>query len=321
MRVADMFEINAALDDAIRKKCGVGAADLLERIRQIDDQLIAEGVDPGSRHVRAGLPLTIEYNITIFGDRSDPVEYLLDGYFRVVYGQENLAIGPFHVGALMVRDIFFEIHVPMIFGTVKLDPWEFVKGDRSRLNILCSMSPGDASIGTDQLIDVFDFAYAVDDHSKITDGRSSELLFLAKEQMDAACRTLLGSFSKRIAIQGTAYAVEMAGKAILLSSGIDEKALREKFGHNLSKIYRAVTETGFNIDTDRVLLSIGNIPNVVGERYNFGGIDRQKIGGIIRHGQFVLGEVGRAISNRNLRGAVSPEPVRVFPPGGGTIRG
>lgn len=308
--ISEIFNITDEANAAVERRAGMSASELLERVATIDDELILEGYDPGSRQVLASARLSGDLNTSIFHDGSDPISLMIDSYFTTVYGKE-LRSNPLHVGAVMLRDVFFEVHVPIIFGRVGLRPWEFIICENNQSDLLALMSPDDRDICTDQLIDIFDFAYGVQDYMSAGHNEgSTRFLLLAKEQMNAGARTLRGQFSKRVAIQGVGYAVEMAGKAHLLHH--NQNMNPRSYKHDLEKIYSAINIDG--IDADRIRQSVAIVPPVVEQRYSFDNFTRSQVGSIIRHGQFVLGEIARSLSKRDMRAESVPMPERVFPP-------
>lgn len=313
-RARDIFEASPALEEGVRLRCGLSVGELLDVIQQVDDDLLAEEVDVRNRPIRAGSPISVKLELPIMLDAAiDPIAAVIKHYYDLVYGKDHLAIGPLHVGALMIRDMFEEVYVPHIFGSVRIDAWDHVhRLDRQRLNLLGALFPHELKVCGDQIADIFDFAFAVEDQ-RLSEPRARELLWLCKEQIEGACRTLLGSFSRRVAIQGSCYAVELVGKAALVQSGGSDNEIRS-LGHNLDKIFRDLPETFPGPDYDRIRWAIKQLPNVIDERYSFDGLARCRIGHTVRCSQYILGEMGRSFSDRDMRGERLGAVGRVFPP-------
>ena len=222
-------------------------------------------------------------------------------------------MGPIHVGVIMIRDAFIPFYVPGGYGTMRIQPWDFV--DRSPANVpaLTALTPEDTARATDQLWDVWDFGLAVNDRRMGTQP-SDLLLNQARDQIESACMTLQGSFSQRIALQGTAYAVELAGKSLLSDHGWTKDKL-SSLGHNLSKCMTNVADEYEAVDRELVLYAASQIPHVVNERYgeNEEIFSRRRVGDTVGFGQYILGELARASSDRNSRAGMDAPTQRAFP--------
>jgi hypothetical protein len=230
----------------------------------------------------------------------------------LVYGAQALATGPIHVGAIMFRDIFYEVEVPMIVGRATIDVWDHVVGlDVDRTSAFYTLDPDEHRLNADQLTDIFDFGLGSVQGAPL-EARCAELVQLSQEQMETACKALHGSFSPRIAMQACAYSVELATKAALAGKGLEDKQLAD-FGHRTDKILTKVCELYPKADRRRLSKSATFMPNVVHERYQDTAPTRLRIGETLRHAQYILGEIMRVLSGYDMRSMMVHFEERCFP--------
>lgn len=313
--IAAGLSASPELVEAIRQRCGLPWTAFVDLVIEIDSSLISKGLKPNQRPMHIALEISKRapgYSMIISSTQKDVVMETVHHIFSLMYGPESLHSGPIYVGAIMIRDAFFEVYVPMAFGTAKINFWDHVKNLRKdQIELHYQLDPAEFQTNTDQLIDIFDYAWALVDEAHAND-RFSEFLTLSKEQIEGACRTLQGSFSHRVAVQGVIYAVELGSKALLSKQGYDDEALI-KLGHDLKKLVRAVGKEYSDFDLPRAKLAASKIPKLITERYSYTDLSRVQIGNIIRYGQFILGEFGRVVSDRNFRTGATPPMTRTFP--------
>lgn len=313
--VGDGFKINPEAQTAIEERSHLRWPDFVDKVFELDLELIGKGIRPPQRSFKiSSLINEAAGNQIVFAPGwRDPVLNAVSALLRTVYGEKALGMGPIHVGVIMIRDAFIPVYVPGAYGEVRLSPWDFVDQEPANLKALTALSSSDTNRANDQLIDIWDFGWAVNDRQH-SDTDANILLHQARDQIESACMTLQGSFSQRIALQGTAYAVELALKSALTTKDLAEEEL-SKIGHNLKKAVKTFAIHYPNANATLLRKSVNTIPPVVGERYgkHTDVLSRRQIGEIVAHGQFVLGEIARAISDRDLRSASQGVQTRHFP--------
>ena len=93
----------------------------------------------------------------------------------------------------------------------------------------------------DQAFDLLDFVYsleALSKHDRIH-SRTIEWWHLAKQQLEAAAATTLGSFTKYAIAQDCCVSVELLPKEALLQEGVSKALLdntKKGYGHNLESM-------------------------------------------------------------------------------------
>lgn len=137
-----------------------------------------------------------------------------------------------------------------------------------------------------------DFTYGL---KNTRNNEGLEFWKLAKQHLEAASATILGSFDKRAIIQNCCLSTELLLKGALLNNGIEKNTLR-KYNHNLDKL--AVEVCCIFPQIDRKLLSvIKEFPNYVNNRYDNQKFSRLELGEYLMNAQFISGEIVRQFSD------------------------
>jgi HEPN domain-containing protein len=211
-----------------------------------------------------------------------------------------------YVGAFMFRDVFFPLWIPVGFGTPTINPVDFLTGVPE---IQKRWLFDDQQVGLsffDQVIDAMDFVYGLDDLEKLGNlpDKTVEWWYLAKQQLEAAAATVLGSFNKYAVIQNCCISVELLLKGALMAKGIDERTLASKrkgYGHNLENLVGKTAQHLPNLDQETVLSVVKQLPDYVESRYEAKNFSRLDLGRFLMNTQYVSGEIVRQFSDRNFR--------------------
>lgn len=289
---------------------GAGVAkeiDLMKLVLEVDEQLIQMEAEPFQRpqhayliiaqRLKPGSSATFEY---------DPLFKVVHQIYSELYRPVDLCMPPMHVGAFMFRDVFFPLRIPLIFGSPAINPVDFL-ADVPEIQKQWLFN--DRQVGLtffDQVIDVMDFVYGLDDLEKIDQlpEKTVEWWYLAKQQLEAAAATVLGSFNKYAVIQNCCIATELLLKGALLAKGIDEKTLASKkqgYGHNLENLVNKTALHLPNIDQETLLFAVRQLPDYVESRYEAKQFSRLALGNFLMNAQFISGEVLRQFSDRDFR--------------------
>lgn len=278
--------------------------DLTKLVIEVDDELIQQGLEPFQRPLSAyliiaqrlkpGSSITLEY---------DPLFKAVEHIYKELYRVTDLKMPPMHLGAFMFRDIFFPLRIPIPVGLSKNNPldclidvpeiqkrWLF-NDQQTYLKFL------------DQFIDLTDFIYGLDDLEKIGNlpTKTVEYWYLAKQQLEAAAATLVGSFNKYAVIQNCCLSTELLLKGALIDKGFDEETLRRKYGHNFQKLVNKNAEYLPNLNREILLFVVQQLPQYVDSRYEAQSFSRLQLGNLLMNTQFIGGEILRQFSNRNCR--------------------
>jgi len=210
----------------------------------------------------------------------------------------------------MYRDIFARIAVPLIFGTVQLNPFNYVELTPVQLRIIQS-EPEEIEAFLDQFSDVADIQYGLSELEHPFAGTELvvRLTGLARLQLHAAAAILTGGYDFRGAVQSALLASELALKSVAAANDLSESEIKTRFNHNTSKLLDFAVASWPSLDGDRLGRVIGAQPQYVPNRYAADQPDRREVGHIVMGTQFIVAEVVRQMSKRNFRQNLS----KVFP--------
>ncbi len=286
--------------------------DLMKLVLEVDDELIQNGLEPFQRpsqayliiaqRLKPGSSATLEY---------DPLFNAVNQIYKELYRPVDLYMPPMYVGAFMFRDVFFPLRIPLIYGSPGINPVDFLTDvpETQKRWLFNEQQVGLTFF--DQVIDVMDFVYGLDDLEKIgqVPEKTVEWWYLAKQQLEAAVATLLGSFNKYAVIQNCCIATELLLKGALLAKGIDEETLKYKpYGHNFENLVNKTAELVPSIDQEMLLFTVRQLPDYINSRYEAKEISRLDLGKFLMNTQFISGEILRQFSTRDFRSDFSRIP-------------
>lgn len=279
----------------------------MKLVIEVDDELIREGVEPFQRPLAACIRIAQRLQPrSSFSLQSDPLFNAVNHMYSELYRSSDLHIPPLHVGAFMFRDVFFPLRIPVIYGSPAINPVDFLADipETQKRWLFTDKQSGLAFF--DQVIDLMDFVYGLNDLEKTGQlpDKTVEWWYLAKQQLEAAAATVLGSFNKHAVIQNCCISTELLLKGALIAKGIDEKTLASKkhgYGHNLEKLVDKTAGQLPNFDTATVLLVVKQLPDYVKSRYVANDFSRLVLGSFLMNTQFIGGEILRHFSDRSFR--------------------
>lgn len=287
---------------------------LTKLVLEVDDELIQEGVEPFQRPFHACR--IIAERLSVILPHDDPLFKAVDQIYSELYRPADLFMPPMHIGAFMFRDVFFPLRIPIIiWGSPAINPVEFLTDvpEIQKRWLFTDQQTGLTFF--DQVIDLMDFVYGLDDLEKMETlpQKTIEWWYLAKQQLEAAAATILGSFNKYAVIQNCCISTELLLKGALLAKGIDKDTLRNEkkgYGHKLENLVNRTGELLPNIDTATLLFLVQKeqLPNYVESRYEAMQVSRLDLGRFLMNAQFISGEILRQFSKRDFRSDLSTTP-------------
>ncbi|MTJ18955.1 MULTISPECIES: hypothetical protein [Nostocales] len=290
--------------------------DLMKLVIEVDDELIQKGAEPFQRPLSAyfiiaqklkpGSNFILDY---------DPLFKAVDQIYKKLYRLTDLVMPPMYMGVFMFRDVFFPLRIPLS-SLPAINPVDFLIDvpDIQKQWLFNDQQTG--LIFFDQVIDLMDFAYGLDDVEKMGNlpNKTVEWWYLAKQQLEAAAATLLGSFNKYAVIQNCCIATELLLKGALITFGFDEETLankkpknkkdknnKEDYGHNLENLVNKTADHLPNLNRETLLFVVQDLPKYVQSRYEAQNFSRLDLGRFVMNTQFISGEILRQFSNRNCR--------------------
>ncbi len=238
---------------------------------ELEDELWAQGMGPKERHFHLPIRAMEELGYRSFvvaGSGTPPLLARVRQIQGEFYRTRDVEIGGVHGGAFMFRGIAAQVYVPLIYGKVKLDPFEFNDLSRRQVEWLRSDETTERSY-FENFCNLFDFASClrpVAGHREVTD-TALPLLRLAAFQAQSAGATLCAAFDERGAIQSSLLAAELSMKAVLVGTGAEETRLKE-LGHDLKVLAEAVADAYDVFELLPVVGHLQTLPNFVPNRYS-----------------------------------------------------
>ena len=293
--------------------------ELLKLILESDNQLLEEDFPPNERYNR--VPELVTENLGIntgwLGRNTHPIFGRVCEIYRLLYRKKDIKNDGFFSGIFMIRDVFGKIEIPIIFGKVGINPYEFVDFNENQIRWLDQSEEHKFFI--DQFADLFDSGYGL---MELRDQKSIPDLTLtywdkARYQLEAAVATLTGTGFFDGALQSAHLVAELTMKGALLTLGASESDLKSKFKHNLTKIAEELNKNLPDFEGHRVLATVKNFPDYVQYRYATEKYERKETGHVVMGAQYIMSEVIRQFSDRRFRKSESlaePFPERSYPP-------
>lgn len=288
--------------------------DLMKLVIEVDDELIKEGSEPFQRPPVAYMKIAQRLqprSSSIL--QSDPLFNAINRIYSELYRPSDLHMPPMHIGAFMFRDVFFPLRIPVICGSPAINPVDFLTDVPEIQKRWLFNDQQSGSTFFDQVIDLMDFVYGLDDLEKIGQlpDKTIEWWYLAKQQLEAAAATVLGSFNKYAVVQNCCISAELLLKGALMAKGINEKTLASKkqgYGHNLENLVDKTAGHLPNFDRETALLVVKQLPDYVESRYEAKDFSRLNLGSFLMNTQFISGEILRQFSDRNFRSDFTATP-------------
>lgn len=216
-------------------------------------------------------------------------------------------VGPMYVGAYYYDSCFWPVVVPIVFGTVRLNPRDFLKtmpesvitrlwSDKKKLVEYVSV-----------FADCVDYVFGIEDiqNRKTFCQFAKELLRSGDQQLKAVVSLVLESSPNSKSIESARMSTEMFLKALLAAKiGLTEKDAQDNIGHNLTKALNACLSVDANSELKTILPHLKVFPSIA-DRYK--GTDKtpKELWRAYAVAQFVGTTVIRLLSARDMRGTIN----------------
>lgn len=305
MDVAEEMDPNKLDDD-----------ELLYLVGMTDKALFDSGRDIRQREWEVPQELMKKFGYPAYminGDARPQILKRIDAAFASIYRKQDLAMGG-HIGVYMYRDIFARISVPIMFGQVKLNPFEFVELSETQLRMI-QIEPAEIETFLDQFSDVGDIQYGVQELKKPYSDIELVVRFieLSRLHLHSAAAILTGGFDYRGAVQSSILATELALKSGAAAFGLGEDEIKKRFNHRNSEIAEFVADRWTTFDLDRVKRVISKQPPYSQNRYSAQQPNRVEVGHLTMSAQYLVAEVVRQMCDRDFRNDLSPPFQRRYP--------
>ncbi len=273
-------------------------------ISTLEDELLAEGLDPKQRHFQLPVKAMERLGYTSFalsGPQEPALLRRIRTFHQTLYRTKDVAVGGLHGGAFMFRDIAVEVRVPVILGSPRIYPFEHNDLTPGQKEWLAS-DPEQIEAYLSTFCDIFDFSacfFSFDGYSEPPDA-AMHLLGLAAFQLQGAGATLCAAFDGRGAIQSSLVGAELALKAALVGNGASDAHLKG-YGHDLERLANAVTDVYESFEVTSVKARMRVLPKLVDNRYSTQQPSRIETGDIVMACQHIAGAVARTLTGGSFR--------------------
>lgn len=296
--------------------------ELFAALLQADEELYNQGMGP-FRRAREVITLAREklgFGKTValgpFQPDDEITSRIRDAYTSI-YGGANTRRSFGH-GVIEFRGAPYLVNVPIIFGTIKVEPFE-----HSELsNVQKHLIQNDRQLferSIFQIGDAFDalmgFSNAVSNlHSDAAKRPySAQLVSEARKNFLSACTLAVHGLDFRECFLSTFIALELCIKSALSNEGWTDEQLR-KIGHEPDRLISALENSNLQIDLSRTRSVLSGLPDFVNTRYGLEEISEGKSIEFLIGTQFVTAELMRHHLTRPLLSSLGKEFTRPFPP-------
>ena len=271
----------------------------IDDIRKIDDQLISQNVLIHQRPFQT----TLEWMSLnkIQGDISSfykPVEDI----YQKLYPRQKFSIPNLLIGGIAFRDQIYITRIPVIYGMAGINLFDFVDIDPSELALMHNVYFEQYKKAIYSICDLYDIAFGIDDILK--EKESNEILVYWLEMILSLTMSAAFALSENInldnAIQSSLLSVELAAKSSLMYLGCDANYIKKSLGHCRKMIKENLISYKIIDENDDFFEIYYSLPKYVDSRYKPQNLSKQELVNIAIKSQFLVSEIIRKISKRNL---------------------
>lgn len=270
----------------------------IDDIRQIDDKLIAKNVLIYQRPLEA----TLEWMSLnkIQGDISAFFKSVGEVY-KILYPRQKFSFPNLLIGGISFRDQVYIARIPLGYGALSGSLFNFVDIDHSELALMHNIYYEQYKRASYTICDLFDIAFGIDDIFK--EKESNESLTYWLEMILSSTMSAAFALSENInlanAIQSSLLSIELAAKSSLMYLGCNYKYITS-LSHSKKKIKENLISYKI-INENNVFFEIyDSLPEYVDSRYKPQNLSKQELMDIAIKSQFLVSEIIRKISKRNL---------------------
>ena len=274
----------------------------IDDIRKIDDQLISQNVLMHQRPFQT----TLEWMRLnkIQGDISSFYKQVEDIYQKL-YPRQKFSIPNLLIGGIAFRDQIYITRIPVIKG---INLFDFVDIDPSELALMHNVYFEQYKKAIYSICDLYDIAFGIDDILK--EKESNEILVYWLEMILSSTMSAAFALSENInlanAIQSSLLSVELAAKSSLMYLGCDANYIKS-LGHCRKMIKENLISYKIIDENDDFFEIYYSLPKYVDSRYKPQNLSKQELVNIAIKSQFLISEIIRKISKRNLAESIQLE--------------
>ena len=239
-------------------------------------------------------------SFVVSGHQQHPLLKRIRVLHASLYRPKDVAVGGLHGGAFMFHGIAAHVYVPIIYGKVKINPFDFCDFSPRQIEWLRSNSEQERAYLVN-FCNLFDFSaclHPMGDYGEVPKS-ALPLLHLTSFQTQSAAATLCAAFDNRGAVQSALIAAELAMKAALAGTGAKDDELKD-LGHDFVKLAEAVGNAYDKFELSTAMDHAHSLPKLVPNRYSPKQPERNETGSIVMSSQAIAGAVARVLTGSSL---------------------
>lgn len=277
----------------------------IDDTRKIDDQLISQNVLIHQRPFQT----TLEWMRLnkIQGDISSFYKQVEDIYQKL-YPRQKFSIPNLLIGGIAFRDQIYITRIPVIYGMAGINLFDFVDIDPSELALMHNVYFEQYKKAVYSICDLYDIAFGIDDI--LNENESNEILKYWLKMILSSIMSASFALSEEInldnAIQSSLLSVELAAKSSLIYLGCDANYIKS-LGHCRKMIKENLISYKIIDENDDFFEIYYSLPKYVDSRYKPQNLSKQELVNIAIKSQFLVSEIIRKISKRNLAESIQLE--------------
>jgi hypothetical protein len=272
-----------------------------QTLRDLDQKYAKEGIRPHARPLRAAIEL-LGSSFSIGAIANPQVTAIADAY-RALFPHVDVIWPGMGVGLAVSVDQVRQVVLPVVYGTVALEPWHALAFDsKEAWWFWCREDATIAGEAALAVADLHDFAYGLNALSP-PDAQAAELWHMATSNLGDVGTLLPTASSVDSVLQGICLTVELALKAA------SQHVLGHfKQIHDLSVLFKALAAARPHRDDGIIATAVGAFPPFVASRYKAGGLTRYEVARLALAAQFIAASTLRRLGPVDMALAMESDP-------------
>lgn len=262
-------------------------------LRRLDLKYAEEGIYPHQRPMRAAVELLGgDFAIGVFGN---PEVERITRTYEELFPEVNSTWPGSGVGLAASVDQVHKLTLPVVFGTVLLQPWQAGFASAEEWWRWCREDEAIASDASFAFIDLVDLSNGLNE-VRLKNGEAEVLWKMAQSNLQDLANALPAAFSVDSVIQSVCMVAELALKAHLVWKGATPSSFKGAEGHNLVRHAASMTQQSPHRDDPLVSEVIARLPPYVASRYKPASLSRLQVVRLALGVQFIAASTLRRIS-------------------------
>lgn len=274
-----------------------------EDLLKLDERYAQEGVHPHQRPFRAASDLlkpSFQIGPGFLANFvNDDTAEIINAYRRLIPEIESNWPGS-GIGIVASVDRVRRVTLGVQYGEGMIPAWKGLGfASPEEWAMWCRNDHGIARRSEFTFADIRDFAYGFDELQHIN-ANSEQLWKMTQSNLEDVANALPLSFSVDSILQPIILLVELSLKACLAFHDVSVEDLKNKYSHNIAKLFDKTKEIAPHRDDALIDGFIRKIPSYVGSRYSSHGLTRLQVVELALAAQFVAASTVRRAGGSDL---------------------